>query len=620
MNKVLIALLMTIVIPGYSQNYPVTSINISLSSFPDANTVNWGKGSSMLTITASTQAMYGRVDATIDESKLLVVIKKNGAKVGGIYTSNNAPASNFNTLTKVWSGSNAVSYLGNDVQLAPGDYELCAQFFGYGPKGTAPISEEKCKSFTIKGNDKLTYQSPQTISPADASVLSKQALNSPLNFRWTPVIPRPESQVTYVLKVWQLMQGQTGTQATHNGQPIFTKEVDNLTSTVVQNMLSAPCVPPYTCNFVWTVQALDSERKTIGDNNGTSSTAQFSGNAIQTNPPNTASSNAGCPTISAKHFTTGDVIALSGNFKMKLTSVPTGTNDSLSGKGTVRVKWLGLLNVRFKGIKINGQDQLCSGVVYTNTDSTQAYPTQWAINVMNNNTLGAWNINKIKGVSAWIKSNKYLKPLVKATNQVDTMINVAPLNMPLGYFKANDTTTCIGFTEMVFKADHAEFEVVASLPTKGIFKDAYNNGTEIIALHGDGLTFTDTGLKGITGSIKLLQPITFLYANTGTESLKLTFNAAGNDHLGNGITFSSTDNEFWKYDLDADVGLPRECSFLWIPLKAMSPLTSRWRWPTGMILYFREVCRPVSFPTQTESASRQEQSPMITPRSATLHQ
>ena len=553
-----VLLLMLIAIQGFAQNYPITAINITLPASPDANTANWGSGVSMFMITATARSATGKVDPSVEESKLLITIKKGGSMVCGSYTGSSAPAADFNTMTKVWSGSDAVSYLGKDCLLTPGDYEICVQFFGYGTTGAIALSDEKCKPFTIKGNDLQAYQPPQPISPASNSVFTEKVLQQPLIFRWTPVIPRPHDPVTYRLKVWQLMQGQSGTQVMNANQPLITKEVDNITQTVVTNLISGPCAPPGLCDFIWHVQAVDREGKPVGDNNGTSEPSEFKADTTHTQHNTLHSPVSGCATLSTKSFTIGDYILLSDNFKMKLTAIPTGTNDSLSGKGIVKVKWLGILNVRFKGIKINGQDKLCSGAIYTNTDSTQVYPTQWAINAMNNNSLGSWTINKIKGVSAGIKANKNLKPLVKATDQVDSLLNVIPLNMPLGYFKANDTTTCIGFTEMVFKADHAEFEVIASLPTKGIFKDAYNNGTEVIALHGSGITFTDTGLKGITGSIKLLQPLTFLYAHTGTESLKLTFNTEGDGHLGNGITFSSTDNEFWKYDLDADVALPKE--------------------------------------------------------------
>jgi len=155
MRKCLTLFLLAITFQVVAQTYPITGINISLSGSPDANTANWGSGTSMLSITATTKAENGRVTPHVVESKLLVTIKKGGTKICGIYTGNSAPASGFNTLTKVWSGSNAVSFLGQDCVLPPGDYEICAQFFGYGAAGATSLSEEKCKPFTIRGNEQL---------------------------------------------------------------------------------------------------------------------------------------------------------------------------------------------------------------------------------------------------------------------------------------------------------------------------------------------------------------------------------------------------------------------------------------------------------------------------------
>jgi hypothetical protein len=537
----------------FAQNYLITGININLPPSPDGNTANWGTGTSMLTITASTKAINGRIDASLEESKILVTIKKGGNKVCGSFTGNTAPSSNFNTLTKVWAGNNAVSLLGSSCVLPSGDYEICVQFFGYNYGGYVPISDEKTKPFTIKGEDQQVYQAPQTNVPSNGNIFSENDILKPITFRWTPVIPSPKVTVTYRLKVWELMQGQNGTQAIKSTQPIFTKDITNSTQTVITNLLSDTGTP----SFIWNVQALNQEGKPIGENNGLSEPSTFNIGKKTTTPHVLKSSTSGCSTISTKNFKAGDLIGLSDQFIMKLTANPTGSNDSLTGTGTVCVKWLGTLNVKFKGIKINGQNQLCTGTVYTNTDPSQVYPTQWAINAMNNTSLGSWTISKIKSVCADIKANKTLKPLVKATNQIDTTLTVIPLNMPLGYFKANDTTTSIGFTEMMFKPDHAEFEVIASLPTKGVFKHANNNGTDVIALRGSGIHFTGSGLSGITGSVKLLDPVVFSFA-TGTEYLKLTFNKEGNGHIGNGIEFSAVNNEFWKYDFDANVELPKE--------------------------------------------------------------
>ena len=259
----------------FAQTYPITSITISLPANPDAVIASWGTGPSLLTIVATAKLENGRIDGRVQESKLLITIKKGGSKICGAYTSNSAPVSNFNTVTKVWSGNNAVSLLGQDCTLPPGDYELCAQFFGYSNGKTSPFSEEKTKTFTIRGNEQQQiYQPPQPITPANGTALSETDIKKPITFRWTPVIPKPKEAPTYKLRVWQLMEGQNGAQAIKQ-PPILGNDVGSLTQTVISNLITGPCKPPYLCDFVWNVQALNRDGKPIGDNNGTSETFSF---------------------------------------------------------------------------------------------------------------------------------------------------------------------------------------------------------------------------------------------------------------------------------------------------------------------------------------------------------
>ena len=124
--------------------------------------------------------------------------------------------------------------------------------------------------FTIKETEHQTYQPPKLLAPIDGVELSESDLKKPMTFRWMLVLPKPQEPVTYRLKVWQLMQGQTATQAMHVNQPIITKDVENMTQAVVNNIVDGPCKLPYLCDFVWNVQALNREGKPIGENNGMS--------------------------------------------------------------------------------------------------------------------------------------------------------------------------------------------------------------------------------------------------------------------------------------------------------------------------------------------------------------
>jgi hypothetical protein len=556
MKRILSCFLLLISAGGFAQTYPVTSITVSLISNPDANTNNWKSGPSLLSISASGKLINGKVEPQLSESKILVTIKKNGSKICGSYNINSAPAANFNSANKVWSGNNAVSLLGQGCTLPPGDYELCVQF--YGAPGAMILSAEKCKSFTIKAAEQNNYLKPQNILPSESEIFNTSMATAPVLFRWSSVIPNPGEPVNYRLKVWQIEQGQTPTQAININQPLITKDVTTVNQTLVTNLINPACLAPASCKFVWQIQALGSNNKTFGANNGKSEPTVFITAQENASPPITAGFS--CSSTSTKNFAIGDVISLSDDFTMKLTAVPTGTNDSLTGIGIVRVKWLGIFNVKFKGIKINAQDKLCSGAIYTNVDSNLVYPTQFLVNAINvNNYGGAWTTNKIREISQSIKANHTNKKLVAAANQVDTTLTSVPINMPVGYFKGGDTTTSVGFTEMIFRPDYAEFEAIASWNMDGIFKGINSfYGTNAIALHGVGIKFKSTGLSGIVGSIKLVEPLVVSYNNMGTENLKLTFNKEASGHIGNGMVFSAVNNEFWNYNFDVDVDLPKE--------------------------------------------------------------
>lgn len=117
-------------------------------------------------------------------------------------------------------------------------------------------------SCTANEDASTTTEKVQNIAPDNGRSFSADEARQPITFRWTPVVPKPQVPVTYRLKVWQLMQGQTGTQAMRSNQPIIVKDVDNFTETTVNGLYTGPCRPPYLCDFIWSVEVIN--------NNGTS--------------------------------------------------------------------------------------------------------------------------------------------------------------------------------------------------------------------------------------------------------------------------------------------------------------------------------------------------------------
>lgn len=276
MRKLLLPFLLILTLQ-LSAQYPITGITITLPSNPDAETGKWASGSSLLTISASTRQIgkNGRVEGHIQESSLLVTIKKNGTVVCGTYTKSSAPMSNFNTPNKVWSGPAALALLGQECTLTPGDYELSVQFFGEGAvPGLVPFSEEKIKPFSIREERLETYRPPQVLAPANQVLLSDANALRPITFRWTPVMPRPEDAVTYRLQIWQIPEKQPVTQVVRTTQPLISKDINNLTQAVVTELTKSEYKTSSV--FAWQVQALNRDGKPIGGNNGMSELFSFS--------------------------------------------------------------------------------------------------------------------------------------------------------------------------------------------------------------------------------------------------------------------------------------------------------------------------------------------------------
>ena len=245
-----------------AQPQQIRIVSFTVKNQLPASVDNWNSTPGSLLLVA--QAQPG---VRVPGLKLVVQIKSGGAVVCGNASTGGMPVDNFQART--FSVQELTGALQGCRELKDGSYTICVQFFNGERK---EVSQEVCKEFRVETPKQEDFAPPTLVLPANESKILKKDIQKPITFRWTPIVPKPREAVTYRLKVWQLMQGQNGMQAMQAYQPIVTKDVDNITQAVVAGsaIYTGPCRPPYLCDFIWAVQALNKEGKPIGRNNGNS--------------------------------------------------------------------------------------------------------------------------------------------------------------------------------------------------------------------------------------------------------------------------------------------------------------------------------------------------------------
>jgi hypothetical protein len=262
MKKLLVLVLTAFLCMGLYGQQQIKIINFTVKNLLPANVDSWNTVPGSLLLVAQKPPTI-----QIKDMRLVVQIRANGAVICG--NSIGIPVDDF--ATRTFSASELIGALAGCPGLKDGNYTICAQFFAE----RRMISNEVCKEFRVETPKETDYAPPTLIFPENEKKFSKIDIQKPITFRWTPLVPKPKEPVTYKLRVWQLMQGQNGTQAMRANQPIVTKEVNNITQAVVTGIYTGPCKPPYLCDFIWEVQAVSRDGKPMGRNNGTSEPFTF---------------------------------------------------------------------------------------------------------------------------------------------------------------------------------------------------------------------------------------------------------------------------------------------------------------------------------------------------------
>lgn len=263
--KLLLLLLVLGAASAYSQLQQIKIVSFTVKNQLPAVIDNWSTIPGSLLLVAQLPP-----NVSVKGIRLMVQIKGGGAIICGNNSTGGMQVDEFTTRT--FSANELTSTLQGCRDLKEGSYSICVQFYNV---DRVAISNEVCKEFSVEAPRDIEYTPPTLITPENGKVFSEAELSRPVTFRWTPLVPKPRDPVTYRLKVWQLMQGQNSTEAMRSNQPIVTKDVDNITQAVVNGIYTGPCRPPYLCEYVWQVQALNREGKPVGKNEGKSDSYTF---------------------------------------------------------------------------------------------------------------------------------------------------------------------------------------------------------------------------------------------------------------------------------------------------------------------------------------------------------
>jgi hypothetical protein len=238
--------------------------NLIVNAQPPAQLSEWGNRREVLTLIVSAPGAVGAqfklkteiklIDGTVIASADLArtpVFTPNSTGPTILYANDVMPLE-FMPFTGKYKTS-----LEKTGKLPEDNYTICTQ--PVRPADYGPMGEMQCKNFYL-----ATTQLPILMKPYNEEVLDGKVAQTAITFRWTPVVPRQTSPVTYRIQVFEVLPAQSPMQALRSNQPVLDKEILAATQYIWQPQLS----------FIW-LQPGDI------DGEGTSDSAKH----IKTNEP-----------------------------------------------------------------------------------------------------------------------------------------------------------------------------------------------------------------------------------------------------------------------------------------------------------------------------------------------
>ena len=267
--------------------------NLILAAQPPAQLSEWSNRREVLTLILNAPGSVGgqfKLKTEIKTTDGTVVASADLAKTA-IFTSNQLGstvlfANDAMPLEYMMFTGKYKTSLQRTGKLPADNYILCIRPIR--PADYVPMGEEQCKIFYL-----ATTQLPILMKPYNEEVLEGKIAQTAITFRWTPVVPRQTSPVTYRLQVFEVMPTQSPVQALRSNQPLLDKEILAATQYIWQPQLSFLTSTDSTTKkaptFIWTIQSLDKDKKPVtqtdGNGEGRSEPLIFFVDSNKNNPP-----------------------------------------------------------------------------------------------------------------------------------------------------------------------------------------------------------------------------------------------------------------------------------------------------------------------------------------------
>lgn len=268
MKKILFTAIATFI---YTVSTAQLTLNLIVNAQPPAQLSEWGNRREVFTLIVTApgavagpfklkteiKTLDGTVIAFADLAKTPVFTPNSSGTT--VLVANDAMPLEYMIFTGKYKTS-----LHRTGKLPADNYTICVR--PVRPTDYGPMGEEQCKNFYL-----ATTQLPILMKPYNEEALDAKKAQTAIIFRWTPVIPRQTSPVTYRLQVFEVLPTQSPVQALRSNQPLLDKEILAATQYIWQPQL--PFMPydnetKKLPTFVWTIQSLDKDRKPVTQTDG----------------------------------------------------------------------------------------------------------------------------------------------------------------------------------------------------------------------------------------------------------------------------------------------------------------------------------------------------------------